>query len=88
MKTRIVVHIALNAENERVCCLVSVAGRFIPFNGWSFTERLRAWEQRAVTEWMDSDYGVEESLEEWKDFSKRYNGAIRFQRVTLQGETK
>ena len=88
MKTRIVVHLALNAKGERVCCLVSVAGRFIPFNGWSFTERLRAWEKRAVTEWMASDYGVEESLEEWKDFSKRYNGAIRFQRVTLLGETK
>ena len=88
MKTRIVVHIALNAKGERVGCLVCVAGRFIPFNGWSFTERLIAWEQRAVTEWMDYDYSVEESLEEWKDFLKRYNGAIRFQRVTLLGETK
>ena len=88
MKTRIVVHIALNAEGKRVGCLVCVAGRFIPFEGWSFTERLKTWEQRSITEWMDSDYGVEEELSEWKSFSRRYNKAVRFQRVTLLGETK
>ena len=32
MKTRIVVHIALNAKGERTCYLMCVAGRFIPFS--------------------------------------------------------
>ena len=88
MKTRIVVHIALNAKGERVGCLVSAAGRFIPFEGWSFIEMLKTWEKRGITEWMDSYYGVEESLSDWKSFLKRYNKAARFQRVTLLGETE
>ena len=37
MKTRTVVHIALNDKNERVGNLVEVAGRLIPFDGWCFT---------------------------------------------------
>ena len=88
MKTRIVVHIALNAKNERVACLVCVAGRFIPFDGYTFTERLKAWERRTVDEWMDSDYCVEESIADWKFFSRRCKNAVRFQRATLLGETR
>ena len=34
MKTRTVVHIALNAKNERVVNLVEVAGRLITVEGW------------------------------------------------------
>ena len=32
MKTRMVVHIALNAKNERVGKLFGCSGRFIPFS--------------------------------------------------------
>ena len=40
MKTRIVVHIALNAKNESVGNLVEVAGRLIPFGGIIIFRRL------------------------------------------------
>lgn len=88
MKTRMAVHIALNAKNERVGSLVEAAGRLIPFDGYTFTERLKAWERRTVGEWMNSDYCVEESIADWKFFSRRCKNAVRFQRVTLLGETK
>ena len=88
MKTRIVVHIALNAKGERVGCLVCVAGRFIPFEGWCFDHFVEDWKERSSSDWMNSDYLTEQSLKEWKKYSINYDNSSRFQRVTLLGETK
>ena len=88
MKTRTVVHIALNAKNERVGNLVEVAGRFIPFEGWCFTQRSDAWSCRSAMGWIDNDYGTESTLKKWKKDAAKFDKAVRFQRVTLIGESK
>lgn len=88
MKTRIVVHIALNAKNERVGNLVEVVGRFIPFDGWCFTHRSEMWGCRAASEWINDDYSTEFSLKKWKKDAAKFDKAVRFQRVTLIGESK
>ncbi len=87
MKTRTVVHIALNAKNERVGNLVEVVGRLIPFDGWCFTQRSKIWACRATSEWINADYGTESTLKQWKKHAADFDGAVRFQRVTLIGET-
>ena len=88
MKTRIVVHIALNAKGGRVGCLVCVAGRFIPYDGQCFDQFAEDWKERSSSDWMNSDYSTEQSLKEWKKNSINYDNASIFQRVTLLGETK
>ena len=86
MKTRTVVHIALNAKNERVCNLVEVAGRLIPFGGDSLW--LAYWPKRKVSTLIKDGWATIESLKEWKDYRKEASKAVRFQRVTLIGESK
>lgn len=88
MKTRIVVHIALNAKNERVGNLVEVAGILIQFEGWCFTHLSEMWSSRAASEWINNDYGTECSLKKWKKDAAKFDKAVRFQRVTLIGESK
>ena len=84
MKTRIVVHIALNAKNERVGNLVEVAGRLIPFGGGSLG--LAYWTKCKASTWIEADLDTSGSLKEWKDYCKEASKAVRFQRVTLIGE--
>ena len=86
MKTRIVVHIALNAKNEQVSNLVEVAGRLIPFGGGSLG--LAYWSKRKASTWIKDDWATMESLKEWKDYCKEASKAVRFQRITLIGESK
>ena len=62
LKTRIVVHIALNAKNERVGNLVEVVWRFIPFEGWCFANNSKRWSCREVNEWINHDYNTELTL--------------------------
>jgi hypothetical protein len=88
MKTRTVVHIALNAKNQRVGNLVEAAGRLIPFEGWCFTHRSEMWGCRAASEWIDDDYNTESTLKKWKKDAAKFYKAVRFQRVTLIGESK
>ena len=88
MKTRTVVHIALNAKNERVGNLVEAAGRLIPFEGWCFTRLSEMWSSRAASEWIYNDYGTESTLKKWKKDAAKFDKAVRFQRVTLIGESK
>lgn len=84
MKTRIVVHIALNAKNERVNILVGVSGQLIPFRNCS----LDGLTDRTATQWIDDNFCTFEAIANWKyDVKKRYR-AVRFQRVTLIGESK
>ena len=84
MKTRIVVHIALNAKGERVGSAVAVAGRVLPFGGYVNFEE---WNNKKTSYWIDSRFGAVASFEEWKIYAKN-NGGTRFQRVTLLGEIK
>ena len=84
MKTRIVVHIALNAKGERCGSMVEVAGRLLPFGGYVNFEE---WKNKKASCWLDQGFGALSSFEEWKIYTKKYN-AVRFQRVTLLGETK
>ena len=88
MKTRVVVHIALNAKNERVGNLVEAAGRLIPFEGYSLAEFSIAWRDRNSSEWVRDDYHTERSLKKWKKDAAKFDNAVRFQRVTLIGESK
>ena len=84
MKTRMVVHIALNAKNERVGYLMCVAGRFIPFCDNSILQE----EKRPASFWIYGRFYVVYSVKHWKSYSKSVEKAVRFQRVTLIGESK
>ena len=84
MKTRVVVHIALNAKNERVGSLVEAAGRLIPFDGF----RPRIWSKQSSSEWIDMHFNTFESVPFWKAQCKKLHKVVRFQRVTLIGESK
>ena len=85
MKTRMVVHIALNAKNERVGCLICVAGKFIPFSDGS---KLQKEAKRQTSFWIYGVFYVVDSVNAWKSYSKSVEKAVRFQRVTLLGEAK
>jgi len=84
MKTRIVVHIALNAENERVGSLVEVAGRLINFDVF----RPHIWSKRSSSKWIGMLFNTLESVPFWKAQCKKSHKVARFQRVTLIGESK
>ena len=83
MKTRVVVHIALNAKGERVGKLFCCAGRFIPFSDENAPSNDVKWILRGI-----SVFHTSPSLKKWKDYCKRAERAVRFQRVTLLGETE
>ena len=68
--------------------MVEVAGRFIPFEGWCFTQRSDAWSCRSAMEWIDGYYNTESTLKKWKKHASEFDGAVRFQRITLIGESK
>ena len=85
MKTRTVVHIALNAKNERVGYLMCVAGRFIPFSDDS---KLQKEARRLTSFWLYGWFHTVVSVNAWKSYSKSVEKAVRFQRVTLIGESK
>ena len=88
MKTRVVVHIALNAKGERVGNLVEAAGRLIPFEGYSLAEFSIAWRAKNSSVWIRADYLTARSLKKWKKDAAKFDKAVRFQRVILLGETK
>ena len=85
MKTRIVVHIALNAKGKRVGALFCVAGRFIPFYCDS---KLQKEAIRPTFFWIYDGFYTVESVTHWKSYCKSVEKAVRFQRVTLLGEAK
>ena len=85
MKTRIVVHIALNAKCERVGCLMCVVGKFIPFSDGS---KLQKEARRPSLFWLYGGFYIVESVKAWKSYCKSVEKAVRFQRVTLIGESK
>lgn len=83
MKTRMVVHIALNAKNERVGKLFCLDGRLIPLIDDNAPSKDVKWILRGISEFHTSP-----SLKKWKDYCMRAERAVRFQRVTLIGESK
>ena len=82
MKTRMVVHIALNAKNERVGYLMCVAGRFIPFSDSESLEK----DNKTMARYTGNLFSTMPSVKHWKSYSKSVEKAVRFQRVTLIGE--
>ena len=83
MKTRIVVHIALNAKGELVGKLFCLCGRLIPFSDENAPSKDVKWVLRGIGAFHTSP-----SLKHWKDYCKRAERAVRFQRVTLLSETE
>lgn len=89
MKTRIVVHIALNAKGERVLGAVESCGRILPFEVNTINRIIET--QKAGNRssyWMSNRLTSFASVEYWKKRAKQTYRAVRFQRVTLLGETK
>jgi len=78
---RTMVHIALNAKNERVGCLVATCGKFIPFT--HYADDLIDMKHRKINYWMNADWGMFDSVKEWKRFKRQASRAVRFQRVML-----
>ena len=85
MKTRIVVHIALNAKGERVGYLMCAAGKFITFSDDS---KLQKEARRPTSFWLYDGFYMVASVNAWKGYSKSVEKAVRFLRVTLVGESK
>ena len=83
MKTRIVVHIALNAKGDMVGKLFCLDGRLIPFSDDNAPHKDVKWLLRGI-----GTFCTLPSLKKWKDYCKRAERAVRFQRVTLLGEIK
>ena len=84
MKTRIVVHIALNAKNERVGFLGLFGGRMVPFSNVNFDDL----KSHNSNELSLINFGVASGISCWKSRMKRTRSAVRFQRATLIGESK
>jgi hypothetical protein len=84
MKTRIVVHIALNAKGERVGKLFCCPGRFIPFSGNDSLEK----DNKILARYTGNLFSTMPSVKHWKSYCKSVEKAVRFQRVTLIGESK
>lgn len=82
IKQRIVVHIALNAEGERVGVLVVACGRLIPFSATSIP-LVKRLSKRGSEHWLG--FAVESSISRWKRTKYKLDKAVRFQRVMLIG---
>ena len=84
MKTRIVVHIAFNRNDKRLAMLICAGGQLIPLRYGDLDEFSR----RTASEWLNIEFCTFASLAYWKDYVKSRYKAVRFQRVTLIGESK
>lgn len=82
MKTRIVVHIALNAKGARVGYLICAAGRFIPFQGNTEFEHDR---NERPSFWL-GNFNTFRGVDHFKSVAKQWFNAVRFQRVILEGD--
>ena len=89
MKTRIVVHIALNAKGERVLGAVESCGRILPFEVNTINRIIETQKKGNLSAyWMSNRLASFESVKYWKKRAKQTYRAARFQRVTLLGEAK
>ena len=77
-KSRLVVHLGLDRNNEVQCHFVQTCGRLIPFWGsFDFKERYLN-----TSFWGTESWGVYNNLKEWKEWAKEVHRVVRFQRVT------
>ena len=89
MKTRIVVHIALNAKGERVLGAVESCGRIFPFEVGTINRIIETQKKGIQSAYFTSNrLSSFESVKYRKRRSKKTYKAVRFQRVTLIGESK
>ena len=85
MQTRIIIHRAYKG-NEPLSILIEVAGRLIDFPPLTQYHR-KVQQERSAAKWASMPFITSPSLKEWKQEQKA-EGATRFERVTLLGETR
>lgn len=85
MQTRIIIHRAYKG-NEPLFILIEVAGRLIGFSLLSLYHR-KVLQERSAAKWASIHFIINPSLKEWKQ-GRKAEGATRFERVTLLGETR
>ena len=85
MQTRIIIHRAYKG-NELLSILIEVAGRLIGFPPLTLYHR-EILQKRSAAEWACMPFITNPSLKAWKQRLKA-EGATRFERVTLLGETR
>lgn len=85
MQTRIIIHRAYKG-NEPLSILIEVAGRLIGFTPLNLHSR-KVMQECSATKWASMSFFTNPSLKAWKQ-RRKAEGATRFERVTLLGETK
>ena len=85
MQTRIIIHKAYKGR-EPMLILVEVAGRYIGFPPLTTYHR-RILRERSAAKWASMPFITRPSLKAWEQEQKA-EGATRFERVTLLGETR
>ena len=85
MKTRIITHCAYKG-NEPLSILIEVAGRLIGFPPQTLYHR-KVLQERSAAKWASMSFITTPSLKEWKQ-GRKAEGATRFERMTLLGETR
>lgn len=78
-KSRLVVHLGLDRNNEVQCHAVETCGSLIPFGGGFNVKKIYF----QPSYWLRGfPWATNRSLQEWKRFSKKGHDVVRFQRVT------
>ena len=85
MQTRIIIHKAYRGR-EPMLILAEVAGRYIGFPPLT-THHRKILQERSAAEWASLPFIISPTLTAWKQRQKA-EGATRFERVTLLGETR
>lgn len=85
MQTRIIIHRAYKGK-EPLSSLIEVAGRLIGFSPLTLYHR-RILQEHSAAKWARLPFITSPSLKAWKQIRKA-EGATRFERVTLLGETQ
>lgn len=82
MRRRIVCHVALNAKNQQVGVLINVCGRLVRMSLFIPSQFLRL----STKNWMNEDWFITKSVADWKDRIVKPRGAVRYQRVIIEGD--
>ena len=85
MQTRIIIHRAYKG-NESLSILIEVAGRLIGFPLLTLYHH-EILQERSAAKWASMHFVTKPSLKAWKQ-GRKAEGATRFERVTLLGETR
>ena len=85
MQTRIIIHKAYKGR-EPMLILIEVAGRYINFPPLKAYHR-KILQERSAAKWASMSFITNPSLTAWKQRQKA-EGATRFERMILLGETR